>query len=59
MKKVLIKDDKGKEIEVDLVKFINHITKFHKTGTTIHDENGHYFTVDDNFRKRLKEMLEI
>tara|TARA_B100001540_G_scaffold233705_1_gene207916 strand:+ start:240 stop:419 length:180 start_codon:yes stop_codon:yes gene_type:complete len=59
MKKVLIKDDKGKEIEVDLVKFINHINKFHKTGTTIHDENGHYFTVNDNFRKRLKEMLEI
>ncbi len=59
MKKVLIKDDKGKEIEVDLVKFINHINKFHKTGTTIHDENGHYFTVNDNFRKRLKEMLEF
>ncbi len=59
MKKVLIKDDKGKEIEVDLVKFINHINKFHKTGTTIHDENGHYFTVNDNFRKRLKEMLEL
>ena len=59
MKKVLIKDDKGKEIEVDLVKFINHINKFHKTGTTIHDENGHYFTVNDNFRKILKEMLEL
>jgi len=59
MKKVLIKDDKGKEIEVDLVKFINHINKFHKTGTTIHDENGHYFTVNDNFRKKLKEMLEL
>jgi len=59
MKKILIKDDEGKEVEVDLVKFINHINKFHKTGTTIHDENGHYFTVNDNFRKRLKEMLEI
>ena len=59
MKKVLIKDDKGKEIEVDLFKFINHINKFHKTGTTIHDENGHYFTVNDNFRKRLKEMLDL
>ena len=59
MKKVLIKDDKGKEIEVDLFKFINHINKFHKTGTTIHDENGHYFTVNDNFRKKLKEMLEL
>ena len=52
MKKILIKDDEGKEIEVDLDKFIDHINQFHKTGTSIHDENGHYFTVDDNFRKK-------
>ena len=58
MKKILIKDDEGKEVEVNLDKFISHINQFHKTGTTIHDENGHYFTVNDNFRKRLKEMLE-
>ena len=56
MKKIFIKDDEGKEIEVNLDEFINHINKFHKTGTSIHDENGHYFTVDDNFRKKLKEM---
>ena len=56
MKKIFIKDDKGKEIEVNLDEFINHINKFHKTGTSIHDEKGHYFTVDDNFRKKLKEM---
>ena len=56
MKKVFIKDDNGKEVEVDLNKFIGHINLYHKTGTSIHDENGHYFTVDDNFRKKLKEM---
>ena len=56
MKKIFIKDDEGKEIEVNLDEFINHINKFHKTGTSIHDENGHYFTVNDNFRKKLKEM---
>ena len=55
MKKISIKDDEGKEIEVDLDKFINHINQFHKTGTSIHDESGHYFTVDDNFRKKLAE----
>jgi len=55
MKKIFIKDDEGKEIEVDLDKFINHINQFHKTGTSIHDESGHYFTVDDNFRKKLAE----
>ena len=57
MKKFLIKDDEGKEIEVDLDKFIDHINQFHKAGTSIHDENGYYFTVDDNFRKKLKEKI--
>ena len=56
MKKIFIKDDEGKEIEVNLDKFIDHINQFHKTGTSIHDENGHYFTVNDNFRKKLKVM---
>jgi len=55
MKKIFIKDDEGKEIEVNLDEFIDHINQFHKTGTSIHDENGHYFTVNDNFRKKLKE----
>ena len=57
MKKILIKDDEGNEIEVNLDKFIDHINQFHKIGTSIHDENGHYFTVDDNFRKKLKEKI--
>ena len=56
MSKVKIKDDNGNEIEVDLDGFQKHIDKYHSLGTSIHDENGHYFTVNDNFRKKLKEM---
>ena len=56
-KKVILKDDEDKSVEVELNKFINHINHYHKTGTSIHDENGHYFTVDDNFRKKLKEKI--
>ena len=56
MKKISIKDDEGKKIEVDLDKFINHINQFHKTGIRIHDESGLHFTVDDNFRKKLLEI---
>ena len=56
MSKVKIKDDNGNEIEVDLDGFQKHIDQYHSSGTSIHDENGHYFTVDDNFRKKLKEM---
>ena len=56
MSKVKIKDDNGNEIEVDLDGFQKHIDKYHSSGTSIHDENGHYFTVNYNFRKKLKEM---
>ena len=56
MSKVRIKDDNGNEIEVNLDRFQKHIDKYHSSGTSIHDENGHYFTVDDNFRKKLMEM---
>ena len=55
MKKI-IKDDSGKDVEVDLKKFMEHIDQFHKTGTSIHDEDRHYFTVNDDFRNKLKEM---
>ena len=54
--KRIIKDDNGKDVEVDLKKFMEHIDQFHKTGTSIHDEDGHYFTVNDDFRNKLKEM---
>ena len=58
MSNVIIKDDNGIEVEIELNKFIDHINQFHKTGTSIHDESGHYFTVDDNFRKKLKERAK-
>ena len=57
MKKI-IKDDNGKKVEIDLKKFKEHINQFHKAGRSIHDENGHYFTVDDNFRKKLNELKD-
>jgi transcriptional regulator of NAD metabolism len=56
MKKVFIKDDNGKEVEVDLKQFVRHINQYHKTGISIHDENTHSFTVDEQFRNKLNEM---
>ena len=58
MKKTVLKDDNGNNVEVDLKVFIDHINQYHKTGTNIHDENGHYFTVDEEFRKKLKKISE-
>ena len=58
MNNIKIKDDNGREIKVDLDKFQKHIDEYHSSGTSIHDENGHYFTVDENFRKKLKKITK-
>ncbi len=57
MKIILIQDNNGDEIQVDLNKFVNHINEFHNKGVSLHEERGHYFTVDDNFREKLKKMI--
>ena len=31
--------------------FIKHIVDFHSKDVSIHEENGHYFVVDDKFRE--------
>ena len=50
-KTTILKDDNGNKVEVELEKFIEHINYYHKTGTSLHDEKGHYFTVNEEFRK--------
>mgnify|MGYP000897793916 FL=1 len=57
MKTISIHDNNGNELKVNLRKFINHINEFHKNGISIHEESGHYFTVDDKFREKLKKMI--
>ena len=58
MKKTVLKDDNGKSLEVDLKKFFNHLNEYHKTGTTTHTQNGCSFTVDDEFRNKIKKLHE-
>ena len=58
MKKTILKDDNGKSIEIDLNIFLDHLNEFHKTGTTIHTQNGCSFTVDDEFRKKIKKLYK-
>ena len=57
-KTTFLKDDNGKKAEVELEKFIDHIDQYHKAGTSIHDEKGHYFTVNEEFRKKLRNILK-
>ena len=58
MKTVSIQDNNGNQVEVDLKEFINHINEFHKYGISIHEERGHCFTVDDNFRKMVENIIK-
>ena len=58
MKKTILKDDNGKFIEIDLNIFLDHLNEFHKTGTTIHTQNGCSFTVDEEFRKKIIKLYK-
>ena len=56
MKKTILKDDNGKSLEVDLKKFIDHLNEYHKTGTSLHTQGGCAFTVNDEFRNKIKKL---
>ena len=58
MKKTVLKDDNGKSLEVDLKEFLNHLKEYHQTGTTTHTQNGCSFTVDGEFRNKIKKLYE-
>ena len=58
MKKTTLKDDHGKSLEVDIREFIDHLNKFHKTGISTHTQKGCSFTVDDEFRIKIKKLNE-
>ena len=58
MKKTVLKDDDEKSIEVDLKAFLDHLNEYHKTGTSTHTQSGCSFTVDDEFRKKIRKLYE-
>ena len=58
MKKTVLKDDDGKSIKVDLKAFLDHLSEYHKTGTSTHTQSGCSFTVDDEFRKKIRKLYE-
>ena len=58
MKKTILKDDNGKSIEVDLKAFLDHLNEYHKAGISIHTQSDCSFTVNDEFRKKIKKLYE-
>jgi len=41
----------------DIDSFFDHINKFHSEGTSIHEENGFYFEVNEEFREKIRNMV--
>ena len=58
MKKIILKDDNDKSIEVDLKEFFDHLNEYHETGTSLHTQDGCAFTVNEEFRKKIKKLYE-
>ena len=58
MKKTVLKDDNGKSLEVDLKEFLDHLNEYHKTGKSLHTQGGCSFTVDEEFRTKIKKLYE-
>ena len=58
MKKTVLKDDDGKFLEVDLKEFLDHLNEYHKAETSTHTQSGCSFTVNDEFRKKIRKLYE-
>tara|TARA_B100000686_G_C16411706_1_gene772564 strand:+ start:488 stop:664 length:177 start_codon:yes stop_codon:yes gene_type:complete len=57
--KNIVKDDNGSDYEIkDTERFVKHIFEFHSSGSSIHEEDGYYFTVDDLFRENVWKLLK-
>ena len=57
MDKIYLKDNHNRTYMVkDLKSSYTHIFKYHASGTSVHEENGYFFTVDEKFRKKIKEL---
>ena len=58
IKKAKILSDDGIYLEVEINKFYKHLLKYHSRETSIHEEKGHFFTINNNFRKEIKRLVE-
>lgn len=58
MKKLILRDRNGEDYEVkDPHRFSKHIFNVHGEGSSIHEEEGHYFVVDDDLREKIRNFL--
>ena len=58
----IIKSDDGREYNIpDINHFFKHLTNFHTVNgvgnNSLHEENGFYFTVTEDFYNAVKKMF--
>lgn len=55
----IIHDDQVNSYEIlDIKSFYRHLKEFYFNGISVDEEGGHYFTVNNDFRKKIKEMFD-
>ena len=58
MDKLILTDKNGVDYEVkNPQRFSDHIFRVHGSGSSIHEEEGHYFVVNDEFREKIRNFL--
>ena len=58
-KKIVLKDLNNRNYTVeDFDRFRSHINSYPSKGSSIHEENGFFFIIDDNFRARLDSLSQ-
>ena len=55
---VIIEDNLGNDVEIDIKEFVRHISKNHHTVNSIHSERGHNFTINKKFREMLNKKID-
>ena len=53
-----LSNEQKKSLEVDLKEFLDHLNEYHKTGTSLHTQGGCSFTVNEEFRAKIRKLYE-
>ena len=61
MNKIIIQDNYGRSFEINnLENFKNHLINFHsyngKADNSLHEENGYYFTINEDFYNMIMKL---
>ena len=47
----------GYDVELNIIKFVEHLDEFHSSSVSTHKQNGHRFIVNEDFRNKIYKLL--